>query len=392
MHRFNQRIVKALEERSVQGLYRQRTCLERHNEQVISGGSALLNFSSNDYLGLAQSPDLIAAWQDGLAKFGAGSGASPLVTGYQQPHQYLEAQLAEWLGFERALLFSSGFSANQAVLFSLLQQGDHLIQDKLNHASLIEAGMLSEANMRRFAHNDLTALSRTLSRLELADRSEQSPMATFVVTEGVFSMDGDLSPLADIQTICSETSSVLMVDDAHGCGVLGENGKGSCDLAGVTPDVLVITFGKAFGMQGAAVLCNHDIAEYLTQFARHFVYSTAMPPAQAYALSKACNMIQADEWRREKLAELSQVLEDGLDDDIVFKNTVSPIKPLLIGQSDEAMRISSALREQGLWVSAIRPPTVPANSARLRITLTASHQKGDVRRLVTAINEVFHGG
>ncbi|PSW21225.1 8-amino-7-oxononanoate synthase [Photobacterium sanctipauli] len=389
MHRFNQRISNALAERDQQGLYRQRTCLERQSdhesERVRSEDGAYLNFSSNDYLGLAQSPELIQAWQEGLSLYGAGSGASPLVTGYHRPHANVEAQLAEWLGFDRALLFSSGFSANQAVLFALLQCGDSLFQDKLNHASLIEAGMLSEANMRRFAHNDVSSLSRLLNK------NSDSGSVNFVATEGVFSMDGDLSPLAEISAACHQAESVLLVDDAHGCGVLGHDGKGSCELAGVQPDILVVTFGKAFGLQGAAVLCSQDTAEYLVQFARHYVYSTAMPPAQAHALSTACRMIQSDGWRRERLGELSQTLVEGLDYGIGFDDTPSPIKPLMVGKSDEALRISHALRQRGIWVSAIRPPTVPVNSARLRITLTAAHQPDDIKQLSMAINEVFHG-
>lgn len=383
MHPFKQRIAQALDERLSQGLYRQRTSLKREQGHVVSGSKAYLNFSSNDYLGLAQSPELINAWQQGLARFGTGSGASPLVTGYQSPHRDFESMLAEWLGYERALLFSSGFSANQALLFTLLHKGDHLLQDKLNHASLIEAGMLSEATMRRFAHNDPDALAVLLDRLP--------PDAhKLVVTEGVFSMDGDLAPLGEIQTHCQRSGSMLVVDDAHGCGVLGDNGRGSSANAGIAPDILVVTFGKAFGLQGAAILCRHDVAEYLVQFARHYIYSTSIPPAQAYALSKACQLIQQDQWRRDKLAELGAQLVDSLDPAIGLMATPTPIKPLLVGDSERALQLSDALREKGIWVSAIRPPTVPVNSARLRITLTATHRQDDIKQLAEAINEVFY--
>ncbi|MCW8327225.1 8-amino-7-oxononanoate synthase [Photobacterium sp. SDRW27] len=381
MPHFKQRIQQALSERKAQGLYRQCTSLSRSQQVVDCQGSSFVNFSSNDYLGLAQDPELVAAWQQGLSLYGAGSGASPLVTGFHTAHHELEAQLTDWLGYERALLFSSGFSANQAVLFTLLEKDDVLIQDKLNHASLMEAGMLSPATMRRFAHNDTAALHRTFQRSEAS---------SLVVTEGVFSMDGDLSPLAEIKSLCTRYGSWLVVDDAHGCGVLGEQGKGSCEHAGVKADILIVTFGKAFGLQGAAVLCSEDTADYLVQFARHFIYSTAMPPAQAYTLSKACSMIQQGGWRREKLLELSELLSERVESGIDLRATSTPIKPLIIGGSEKAVAVSLALKERGLWVSAIRPPTVPVNSARLRITLTAAHSRADVEKLATGINEVIH--
>ncbi|MEJ2762389.1 8-amino-7-oxononanoate synthase [Photobacterium sp. MCCC 1A19761] len=384
MPRFKQRIEQALGERQAQGLYRQRTCLARSVSQTRGPNGALVNFSSNDYLGLAQEPELITAWQAGLSKYGAGSGASPLVTGFQEPHRALEAQLADWLGFERALLFSSGFSANQALLFALLQSDDLLLQDKLNHASLMEAGSLSPATMRRFPHNDTRALQRLLTR------SDAVAGDRLVITEGVFSMDGDLAPLAEIHTLTQAHQSWLAVDDAHGCGVLGEEGRGSCDFAGIHPDILIVTFGKAFGLQGAAILCDQDTAEYLVQFARHFIYSTAMPPAQAYALGTACQLIRRDQWRRDKLAELSALLSERVDPAIALQPTPTPIKPLIIGDSERAVAVSAALRERGVWVSAIRPPTVPANTARLRITLTAAHSQADVVALANHINEVIH--
>ncbi|OAN18175.1 8-amino-7-oxononanoate synthase [Photobacterium jeanii] len=388
MPRFNTRIAQALSEREQQGLYRQRVCLTRNAQQVSEASHTWLNFSSNDYLGLAQEPSLLQAWQQGLTLYGAGSGASPLVTGFHSPHAKLEQQLAEWLGYDRALLFNSGFSANQAVLFTLLAKNDWLLQDKLNHASLMEAGMLSPATMKRFKHNDVAHLSRLLSSAAQSDA--QSDLAKLVVTEGVFSMDGDLAPLAEMAAVSQQHDAWLMVDDAHGCGVLGEAGRGSCDLAEIKADILIVTFGKAFGLQGAAVLCSEDVAEYLIQFARHFVYSTAMPPAQAYALVHACERIQQDQWRRDKLVELSDAFALALDPAIGFQNTPTPIKPLLLGDSNKAVKISQALKEQGLWVSAIRPPTVPVNSARLRITFTANHQLDDVKRLATAINEVMY--
>ncbi|RYU70574.1 8-amino-7-oxononanoate synthase [Aliivibrio finisterrensis] len=378
---FNQRISSALTQRKQAGLNRSRTVIEQGNQsRLVVDGQSYINFSGNDYLGLAGSKELTQAWQQGLSLYGSGSGASPLVTGYSKPHADLESQLAEWLGFDCALLFNSGFSANQAVLFSLLEKGDTLLQDKLNHASLMEAGILSPATMKRFKHNDISHLTKLLTM------SDNSP--SLVVTEGVFSMDGDLSPLSDIAKVAKETNAWLMVDDAHGCGVLGNNGRGCCDFYQVTPDILIVTFGKGFGLSGAAVLCNHECGDYLAQFARHHVYSTAMPPAQAHALSHALLMIQQQEWRRGKLKELNQQFESELTGFLGAVKTNTPIKPIIIGEADKAMNVSTALKNQGLWTTAIRPPTVPTGTARLRITLSANHSQQDITQLTQAITEL----
>lgn len=378
---FNQRISSALTQRKQAGLNRSRTVIEQGNQsRLVVDGQSYINFSGNDYLGLAGSKELTQAWQQGLSLYGSGSGASPLVTGYSKPHADLESQLAEWLGFDCALLFNSGFSANQAVLFSLLEKGDTLLQDKLNHASLMEAGILSPATMKRFKHNDISHLAKLLTT------SDHSP--SLIVTEGVFSMDGDLSPLSDIAKVTKENNAWLMVDDAHGCGVLGSNGRGCCDFYQVTPDILVVTFGKGFGLSGAAVLCNQECGDYLAQFARHHVYSTAMPPAQAHALSHALLMIQQQEWRREKLKELNQQFESELTDFSGAVKTDTPIKPIIIGETRAAMTLSAALKNQGLWTTAIRPPTVPTGTARLRITLSANHSQQDIKQLTQAITEL----
>ena len=375
---FNQRISSALTQRKQAGLTRSRRVIEQGNQsRLVVDGKSYINFSGNDYLGLAGSKELTQAWQHGLSLYGSGSGASPLVTGYSKPHANLESQLAEWLGFDCALLFNSGFSANQAVLFSLLEKGDTLLQDKFNHASLMEAGMFSPATMKRFKHNDIAHLTKLL------DACDDSP--SLVVTEGVFSMDGDLSPLSEIAKVTKENNAWLMVDDAHGCSVLGNNGRGCCDFYRVTPDILVVTFGKGFGLSGAAVLCNHECGDYLAQFARHHVYSTAMPPAQAHALSHALLMIQQQEWRREKLKELNQQFESELTGFSGAVKTETPIKPIIIGEADAAIGMSDKLKAQGLWTTAIRPPTVPTGTARLRVTLSANHSIQDITQLTQAI-------
>ncbi|MGJ7093049.1 8-amino-7-oxononanoate synthase [Vibrio hannami] len=372
MPAFNQRIAAELEERKQKGLTRRVNVLSgANNSSFQSDARRYVNFSSNDYLGLATDADVVASWHKGLDLYGAGSGASPLVTGYSPAHQLLEETLCEWLGYERAILFVSGFSANQAVLFSLLDKTDLLVQDRLNHASLMEAGSLSPASMKRFKHNDVEHLEK------LIDGTKSS----LVVTEGVFSMDGDKAPLDSIHQRCRAAKSWLMVDDAHGIGVLGENGEGSCSAVGIKPELLVVTFGKAFGLSGAAVMCSEETGDYLAQFARHHVYSTAMPPAQAYALASTAKLIQEQNWRREKLLELQSVFDDELRNLDGFVQTETPIKPLICGEAETAMNLARSLKEKGFWVTAIRPPTVPAGSARLRVTLTAKHTCDEVKLL-----------
>ncbi|MDC5822528.1 8-amino-7-oxononanoate synthase [Vibrio europaeus] len=379
MQVFEQRIDSALSERQAKGLTRSLNTVESSNTVCLTHDEQeYLNFSSNDYLGLASDKELTKAWQEGLDLYGNGSGASPLVTGFSSAHQKLEETLCQWLGFERAILFGSGFSANQALLFSLLTKQDLLLQDKLNHASLIEAGMLSPAMMKRFKHNDVTHLKTLLTQSAL------------VVTEGVFSMDGDVSPLKDIKSAI-EQNAWLAVDDAHGVGVLGNKGKGSCDYAGLRPEILVVTFGKAFGLSGAAIMCSNSVGDYLTQFAKHHVYSTAIPPSQAVALNKAAEMIETQEWRREKLAELSRCFDEQFQGCEGYRETITPIKPFILGSADKALSVSNQLRQQGFWVTAIRPPTVPAGSARLRITLTAKHDKQHVIKLADALKQAVKG-
>ncbi|MFM2589545.1 8-amino-7-oxononanoate synthase [Vibrio sp. TBV020] len=370
---FSSRIRQALAERNQKGLNRSVCLVDGGNtSKLTNDGLEYLNFSSNDYLGLAADKELTKVWQAGLDMYGNGSGASPLVTGFCSAHQRLEETLCNWLGFERAVLFSSGFSANQALLFSLLQKGDLLLQDKLNHASLMEAGMLSPATMKRFRHNDVKHLTSLLSDSAL------------VVTEGVFSMDGDLAPLADIYSKVSG-KAWLAVDDAHGIGVLGSNGQGSCAAAGIQPELLVVTFGKAFGLSGAAIMCSSEVGDYLTQFARHHVYSTSIPPAQAVALTYAAEMIQTQQWRRDKLSELNEHYHDALSDIEGYQHTHTSIKPFVIGRSEDAVGVAEQLKNAGIWVTAIRPPTVPNGSARLRITLTARHELHHIDRLATEI-------
>ena len=375
MPAFSARINAALDKRKDLGLERNLVALEGANQVTFNvADKSYINFSSNDYMGLASSDELAKAWQRGIDKYGAGSGASPLVTGFSSAHKQLEDTLCDWLGYKKAILFSSGFSANQAVLFSLLDKQDLLIQDKLNHASLIEAGMLSPASMRRFRHNNVKHLSELLK-----------DSSALVVTGSVFSMDGDIAPVQDIAKACSISDSWLMVDDAHGIGVLGNHGEGCLSLTDIKPQILIVTFGKAFGLSGAAVLCDDRIGDYLTQFARHHVYSTALPPSQAYALTHAATMLKSQSWRREHLSELTATYDEVLAGHEGFVKTDTPIKPFICGPVDKTMSMSSSLKQQGFWVTPIRPPTVAKDRSRIRITLTANHTHKQVHDLATSI-------
>lgn len=374
---FKQRIEQALEEREERGLLRKIHKLERGNLfEFRQTTDSVVNYSSNDYMGLASDKQLTQVWQEGLDRYGNGSGSSPLVTGYNNVHSELEETLCDWLGFERAILFNSGFSANQALLFTLLEKGDLLLQDKLNHASLIEAGMLSPATMKRFKHNDVEHLKRLLTDCAL------------VATEGVFSMDGDLAPLADISHAV-DGKGWLAVDDAHGIGVVGREGRGSCDYAGVKPTILIVTFGKAFGLSGAAILCDRYVGEYLTQFARHYIYSTSMPLAQAGTLTEAAKMLRSDEWRREKLSELNHYYDQLFESFDGYIKTHTPIKPMILGDSARAVTVANKLRAEGHWVTAIRPPTVPEGRARLRLTLTVNHTRSHLEQLAQSLQHVL---
>ncbi|BCN24475.1 8-amino-7-oxononanoate synthase [Vibrio alfacsensis] len=380
MPAFKSRIESALAERKKSGLNRTMNVVFSGNQSILENdGKRYINFSSNDYLGLANDQALVHAWQQGLSVYGSGSGASPMVTGFSASHSNLEAALTEWLGYERAILFGSGFSANQALLFTLLDKSDVLIQDRLNHASLMEAGALSPAKMKRFKHNDIKHLESMLD-------GESNHL---VVTEGVFSMDGDCAPLKGIAAVTQAPNKWLAVDDAHGIGVLGESGGGSCELSNIKPEILVVTFGKAFGMSGAAILCDASTGDFLTQFAKHHVYSTAMPPAQAYALIHAVSMVQQQSWRREKLTELSQYYQEYLGELSGFVDTQTPIKPFVIGEPELTLNVAKLCRNNGIWVTAIRPPTVPKGTSRLRITLTSNHSKEQIKTLSIALKQAL---
>ncbi|MFM1684132.1 8-amino-7-oxononanoate synthase [Aeromonas salmonicida] len=369
----------ALTERDLAALLRRRTATDGSvGGRLQVAGRDYLNFSANDYLGLADHSAIKAAFKEGIDCYGTGSGASPLVTGYSRAHQQLEETLADWLGVEAVLLFNCGFSANQAVLKALLGK-DHLLwQDRLNHASLQEMGSQLPCKMKRFGHNDMTALERQLE-----------PNRGLIVSEGVFSMDGDQGPWPELARLAAQSGNWLMIDDAHGLGVLGPEGRGTLAAQGVAPASVHIqmgTFGKALGVAGAFVGGSRELVDYLVNFARHYVYSTHMPAAQACAVSKSIELVRAADESRAHLGQLiarfrqrAQALgwQLGASD--------TPIQPLLVGESSAALQLAARLRDRGVWVSAIRPPTVPAGTARLRITLSAAHSEQDVDRLLEAL-------
>lgn len=372
---------EALAGREQAALLRRRTATDgRAGARLVVDGRDYLNFSGNDYLGLAHHPAIKAAFKAGIDRHGAGAGASPLVTGYSRAHQQLEETLADWLGLEAVLLFNCGFSANQAVLKALLGKEHLLWQDRLNHASLQEMGSQLPCTMKRFGHNDMAALERLLE-----------PNRGLIVSEGVFSMDGDQGPWRELGQLAARSGNWLMIDDAHGLGVLGAEGRGTLAAQGVDPARVHIqmgTFGKALGVAGAFVGGSRELVEYLVNFARPYVYSTHMPAAQACAVSKSIELVRAADPVRAHLGQLVARFRQGARQlGWRLGESDTPIQPLLVGESEAALGLSARLREQGLWVSAIRPPTVPQGKARLRITLCASHQAQDIDRLLEALGE-----
>ena len=376
---WSERIAQALTAQRAADGWRQRRRIEHNSVREITlDGQRYRHFSSNDYLGLSQHPAVMAAWQQGVREAGVGAGASGHVTGYSRHHAQLEQQLASWLGYPRALLFISGFAANQAVIHLLAQKSDRIIADKLAHASLLDAASHSPATLRRFAHNQPASLAKLL-----ATRAEGG---TLVVTEGVFSMDGDSAPLAELAAETRRAGGWLLVDDAHGIGVTGEQGRGSCWQQQVKPELLVVTFGKGFGVSGAALLCDDATADYVEQFSRHLIYSTAMPPAQCCALLAALAQIQQGDALRARLQQnIARFRAGAAQLPWQLMASDSAIQPLIVGENRAALALSQRLAQAGCWVSAIRPPTVPPGTARLRITLTAAHHPEDIDALLEAL-------
>ncbi|WP_028865572.1 8-amino-7-oxononanoate synthase [Psychromonas aquimarina] len=382
-------IEQQLKVRYQDGLYRKCTVADgQQGRYLIADNKTYLNFSSNDYLGLASDPALIKAWQKGAELFGVGSGGSFLVTGYNQAHAELTAQLKEWLGVEALALFSSGYSANQAVIKLLLNKHDLLIQDKLNHASLMEAGTLADCKMLRFRHNDTAHLTSLLNNHKEAEGNK------LIISEGVFSMDGDTAPVQSLYQQAQENNAWLMIDDAHGLGVSGRNGQGSIVEAGLKNSdvqIYMATFGKALGVGGAFVAGSQSFIDYLTNFSKPYIYTTGLPPAMAYTITQATKMTESEQWRRDKLHSLIKTFrESAADKCIELGESQTAVQPVIIGDSRRTLNLAEKLKKLGFWTTAIRPPTVPVNSARLRITLTTNHEIEDLKMLIDAISRIIN--
>ncbi|MCJ8170346.1 8-amino-7-oxononanoate synthase [Atopomonas sediminilitoris] len=370
-----------LAERRTADLFRQRPLLQSpQGPEVQVDGQRLLAFCSNDYLGLANHPDVLAALQQGAQRWGVGGGASHLVVGHSTPHHELEEALADFTGRPRALLFSTGYMANLAAVTALVGQGDSVMEDRLNHASLLDAGLLSGARFSRYLHNDAASLAQRLNK---------ASGNTLVVTDGVFSMDGDVADLAALSATAKAHGAWLMVDDAHGFGPLGAQGGGLVEACGLSVDdvpVLVGTLGKGFGTAGAFVAGSDELIETLIQFARPYIYTTSQPPAVACATLASLQLLRSEHWRREHLQALIQQFRQGASElGLRLMDSHTPIQPIVVGDSARALRLSALLRERGVMVGAIRPPTVPAGSARLRVTLSAAHSHAQVARLLDAL-------
>ena len=371
-----------LQARREQALYRQRLTTESPQQPLLKvGGTEFLSFTSNDYLGLANHPKVKEAMQKGIEQYGVGSGASHLVCGHSAAHEQLEHALAKLTGRSKAVLFSSGYMANTGLISALLDKADGVFEDRLNHASLLDGGLLSGARFQRYQHNDVADLQRRLAKSEVRHK--------MVVTDSVFSMDGDLAPLADLATTCEQNDAWLMLDDAHGLGVLGPNGGGAalhCGLDEQQAPIYMGTLGKALGVYGAFVAGSETLTDAMVQYARSYIYTTAVPPAVAMAAHASVQLLTEEAWRQTHLQQLIEMFRAGAADlELPLMASQTAIQPLLIGDADEAMQVSQALKGMGVLVTAIRPPTVPANSARLRITLTAAHSQTQVEQLLDAL-------
>ena len=371
--------------RQADHLYRHRPLLDSpQGPEVVVDGQQLLAFCNNDYLGLANHPQVIEAWQTGAARWGVGGGASHLVIGHSTPHHALEEALAEFTGRPRALLFSNGYMANLGAVTALVGQGDTVLEDRLNHASLLDAGLLSGARFNRYLHNDPASL---------ANRLAKACGNTLVVTDGVFSMDGDVADLPALAREAKANDAWLMVDDAHGFGTLGVNGGGIVEHFGLSVaqvPVLMGTLGKAFGTSGAFVAGSEELIESLIQFARPYIYTTSQPPALACATLKSLELLRTEHWRREHLNTLINQFRRGAEQiGLQLMDSFTPIQPILMGDSARALRLSKRLRECGVLVTAIRPPTVPAGSARLRVTLSAAHTEAQVQLLLSVLDDCW---
>ncbi|WP_289284124.1 MULTISPECIES: 8-amino-7-oxononanoate synthase [unclassified Methylophaga] len=380
-------LTAALAERKAAGRYRQnRLRVGEQGVHIHLGDKTILSFCSNDYLGLAAHPDIKQAFKEAVDKEGVGSGAAHLLTGHSYYHQALEEKLADFTGQQRVLLFSTGYMANLGVIDGLLTRGDAVIQDKWNHASLLDGGRLTDADQLRYPHADMGLLHKRLHNAATAKHR-------LIVSDGVFSMDGDIASLPEIMALSEQHHAAVLIDDAHGFGVIGEGGRGTVSHFQITPNkapIVVGTLGKAIGTGGAFVAADELVIETLIQQARSYVYTTAQPPAIAAATLASLELVETEQWRRDKLQQLIQQFRQGAEQlGLELMSSETPIQPVIIGEDKKALEIGAKLEEQGILVGVIRPPTVPKNTARLRITFSAAHTEQDVDRLLVALEQAY---
>ena len=378
------RIQSALDERRATDAFRVRKVVENGAGRFLTRDSRRYrNFSSNDYLGLSQHPAIVRAWQQGAERFGVGSGGSGHVSGYTPAHQALEEALADWLDYPRALLFISGFAANQAVITALMGKDDRIVADRLSHASLLEAASLSPAQLRRFAHNDAGQLAALLDK---PCEGQQ-----LVVTEGVFSMDGDLAPLPEMADLADQYNALLVVDDAHGDGVMGPAGRGTVDHFGLRDRIIIETgsLSKAFGSAGGFVAGPKEFIEALRPKARSFIFTASpMAPCLTAAAAKAVDLVMENTALVDKLWENRNYFADRLSKlGLNIGTSVTPVIPIIVGDAEKAQKLSEMMYERGVYAQALQFPMVPRGTARLRTILSADHTKEDLDKVVDALEE-----
>ena len=381
----NTKLKLELDARKAEHLYRSRKVLESpQSVDSIINGKKVLSFCSNDYLGLANHPDVITAFKKAADQYGVGSGSAHLVSGHSAEHHALEEELAAFMGCERTLLFSTGYMANLGIVSALCDRHSEIYEDKLNHASLLDAALLSRAKRFRFPHLDINSLEQRLI--------DSSSTNKYIISDGVFSMDGDLARLKQMVILSEKNNATLMIDDAHGIGVLGKKGKGIVEhfsLDDKQVPILVGTLGKAFGTAGAFVAGSEELIETLIQKSRSYIFTTAMPAAVAAATRKSLQLLEKENWRRDKLQTLIGQFRKGASElGLELLDSITPIQPIIIGSSEKALTLSEKLLEKNILISAIRPPTVAEGTARLRVTFSAMHTEKHVDKLLTVLKEI----